>query len=116
MVRALLVLALLALTGCNLVTDYDHSTAESGLSARAGGGALVLRNGTAETVHYVALEAETANRVDLYHDPRGWPGIPPGQRVRIDYGDLMGYDRDSEQAVVHWWTERSGSGVLRLRL
>lgn len=118
MVKMLLMQALLAMTAltvgaccCGIPTD----SADGSFSVEAVDGHLVLRNRTDQTVHYVAIEEETAARVDLHFDPTQWPSVPAGGEVRIQYIAVMGYIRGSERAVVHWWRAQGVYGtVLRV--
>lgn len=78
--------------------------AMEGFSIRTEDGQLVLKNGTVETIHYVAVEAETSTRIDLHYDPESWPAIQAGLEVRIPYDRITGYHPGDEVGIVHWWT------------
>ncbi len=100
------------LCSCGLqATEPEFS--ERGFSVDALAGHLWLANTSSAPVHYVALEAETATRVDLYFDPESWPSVGAGEVRKIPYAELMGYGPDARQAVVHWWTQgRYGETVV----
>lgn len=89
---------------CGVPTD----TAEGRFTAEAVNGELILRNQSAQTIHYFAVEEETAARVDPHFDPRQWPGVQPGGEVRIDYLAVTGYSGGARWALVHWWSEQGG--------
>jgi hypothetical protein len=101
-------LAMLSLTlgacCCGVPTDF----AEGKFTVEAVDGQLILRNPSTQTIHYFAVEEETAARVDPQPDPRKWPSVPPGGEVRIEYAALAGYTPGSARALVHWWSEEGG--------
>ena len=110
---ALLVM-MMAMGGCATPAE---SAGGGGFTVQAADGQLVLRNATQQTVHYTAIEEETAARVDLHFDPTQWPSVPPGGEVRVSYTAVMGYIRGSERAIVHWWTAAGSYGTpLRVEL
>jgi hypothetical protein len=110
-VKMLLMPALLAMLSltlgaccCGVPTDF----AEGQFTVQAADGQLILRNQSTQTIHYFAVEEETAARVDPYFDPKQWPSVPPGGEVRIEYPALMGYTPDAARALVHRWSEEGG--------
>jgi hypothetical protein len=99
---AALLLIISGLSSCaSGSTGPDFS--EGGFSVDARPGYLRLTNESSARVHYVALEAETATRVDLIFDPEQWPSVPPHGEQEIPNAELMGCD-SARQAVVYWWT------------
>ena len=98
-----LLLTVAAPTGCP--TSSEPLYTRDGFTVTAEHGVLRLRNATESTIHYVALERETAALVDLYFDPEAWPAIAPGEVVRLPYRDLMGYSPAATEALIHWWTD-----------
>lgn len=112
---AALLLTLSGLSACAWAsTGPDFS--EGGFSVDARPGYLWLSNQSSARVHYVALEAETATLVDLMFDPEQWPSVPPYGEKEIRYAELMGYDSDARQAVVHWWTNGEYGTTVRVDL
>jgi hypothetical protein len=101
-------LAMLSLTlgacCCGVPTDF----AEGRFIAEAADGQLVLRNQSAQTIHFFVVEEETAALVDPQPDPRKWPSVPPGGEVRIEYAAVTGYTPGAARALVHWWSEEGG--------
>lgn len=101
-------LAMLSLTlgacCCGVPTDF----AEGLFTAEAADGQLILRNQSTQTIHFFAVEEETAARVDPHFDPRQWPSVPPGGEVRIEYAALLGYTPGAARALVHWWPQEGG--------
>ena len=109
MIPVLLGMLTLTLGACCCGVPTDPT--DDGFTVAAGDGHLVLRNETPQAVHYVAVEEETAARVDLHFDPRQWASVPAGGEVRVPYAAVMGYIRGSERAVVHWWRAQGGYGT-----
>jgi|GEM_PF-5257343 len=89
---------------CGVPTD----PAEGKFTAEAAGGELILRNQSEQTIHYFAVEEETAARVDLDFEPRNWPAVPPAGEARVQYAAIAGYVPGAQRALVHWWSEQGG--------
>ena len=96
--RPLLLLAPLVLSACSAVGPGG------GFDVEADPPTLILDNNSDQTVYYVALESETATRLDLNPDVTVWPVVEVGQAVRIAYEDLDGYEEGDTEAVVYWST------------
>lgn len=109
-------LAALLLGACRLATDAGSVTLAAGLSVRAGSGELVLSNRLAEPIHYVAVEAETATRIDLYFDPSKWPAVAPGATTRLPYREVTGYAPGARDAVIYLWSDGGRHDRLQVRL
>jgi hypothetical protein len=96
----------LTLAACCCAVSMD--SAEGTFTVAAADGQLILRNQNPRTIHYFAVEEETAARVDPHFDPRQWPSVPPGGEVRIEYAAVTGYTQGAARALVHWWSEEGG--------
>lgn len=45
----------------------------------------------------------------------GCPVLAPGERLRIPYGELGGYDPGDTEAIIYWWESRiDGNGGYRV--
>lgn len=108
-------LALLLVGGCGSAKPAESPMGD-GFTAVAQDGRLVLRNGLATPVHYVAIEEETASRTDLHFDPARWPSVDVGSEVRIPYDSVMGYTPGARTAIVHWSAGGEFGEALRVPL
>lgn len=97
-----LLVTLVGPTGCFLSTEPHY--ASDGFVVVAEHGQLRLRNATAATIHYVAVEEETSTLIDLYYDPEAWPSIAAGEEIRLPYGEITGYTSAAEEVRIHCWT------------
>ena len=94
------------------------SSSESGeVTGEAEPPVLVLKNETAQTAHYFAIEEGTAARMDLkLSDYRDWPKIGPGQTKEVPYEEIAFYDEGDPSAWVRWETgDQGGSFSVPLR-
>ena len=97
-----LLVTLVGPVGCPTSTEPGYSS--DGFTVVAKHGHLRLRNGTASTIHYVAVEEETSALIDLHYDPETWPAIAAGEEIRILYPEITGYTSAAEAVRIHWWT------------
>lgn len=99
-VRLILAIAVaVLLSGCELPTDHRAAAADVLIWSDAG--ELVIHNQRSEPLHYVALEAEIANLIDLDPDHSAWPAIPPHSELRLAHAQLTGYHSRAVEAIVY---------------
>lgn len=98
-----LALGIATLAACGSATEPGFFS--DGFSVRAENGSLVLRNGSESPIHYVAIEEETSDRMDLYYDPEAWPELGPGEEIRLPYEQVPGYAPGATQIRIYWWTK-----------
>lgn len=97
-----LVLGLITAPACDSPVEPDVEN--DGLSVYMTDGQLTLRNTTASTIHYVAVEEEASALIDLHFDPTEWPSIRVGQAITLEYGEVLGYSPGDSHVRVYWWS------------
>jgi hypothetical protein len=105
------VLLVAALVGCESLASgpaaLDRRAGEEGaLRAEATASALRLTNTGGATIHFFAIDAETAT-LALWApctDPVSCPRLPPRARRDVGWPQVAGYRADREGPVlVYWW-------------
>jgi hypothetical protein len=99
--------AALFVMSCSQTVD---SLGDETLRIIAKNNAVELTNTSEVVVHYVLIESETANLVDLIPNVYEWPSIEPGEKISIPYSEISGYNATAKKAWITWSTGETDSG------
>lgn len=107
--RSALLVSLLAAAGCS---DALSPGDEAALSAVSAGGEVRMENSAARPVYYTLFERETSALVlwGACADPQRCARVEPGATVRVQHGQIHGYEAGKSEAVVYWWHLVPGPG------
>ena len=101
--RPLLAAAATLLAGaCDLPLELS---AGDSLEIQVSRSSIRLENNLAEPVYTFLIERQAAALTDWIacSVPDECDGIAPGRSRRVDYRDIVGYDRGDREAIVYWW-------------
>ncbi len=107
----LVLLALLLAAGCDhTITSFSHD----GFSTQAGANAVLLRNQSAEAVHYVALDEGSAAVADP-SPPEFWPTVAPHAQVTLPYDRMVSLSSSRPAEIrIYWWTNGAYHPTIHL--
>lgn len=91
---------LMLLGGCSLFGGGSGGEA----SVAPGSDALIIRNNTADSLYYDAIDPDVLALVlrVSFETPDAYPRIGPGETLRLPYSEIFGYEAGDEIAVTLW--------------
>ncbi|MGE5313066.1 MAG: hypothetical protein ACM3Q4_00065 [Acidobacteriota bacterium] len=111
---AILMAGLLA-AGCRDDSVGNRYDDEHGVQVNASATGLVLRNSTPETVYFMAVERETATRIDWLPGFNAANSAPYGKAIAVPYDKIAGYKPQCE-VIVYLWNGRDDPSTHAMRV